>query len=31
MKTMNQWSFVNIYNVKASTWKRKTHSKHNAG
>jgi len=31
MKTINDWSFVNFYNVKASTGKQKTHSNHNVG
>jgi len=31
MKTINEWSFVNFYNVKASTGKQKTHSNHNVG
>jgi len=31
MKTINEWSFVNFYNVKASTGKQKTHSIHNVG
>ena len=31
MKTINEWSFVNFFNVKASTRKQKTHSNHNAG
>jgi len=31
MKTMNEWSFVNFYNVKASTGKQKTHSNDNVG
>jgi len=28
MKTINKCSFVNFYNIKASTGKQKTHSKH---
>jgi len=28
---MNEWSFVNFYNVKASTGKQKTHSNDNVG
>jgi len=31
MKTINEWSFVNFYNVKSSTGKQKTHSNHNVG
>jgi len=31
MKTINVWSFVNFFNVKASTGKQKTHSNHNVG
>ena len=31
MKTINKYSFVNFYNVKASTGKQKTHSNHNVG
>jgi len=30
-KTINKCSFVNIYNVKASTGKKKTHLDHNVG
>jgi len=31
MKTINEWSFVNYYNVKASTGKQKTYFNHNVG
>ena len=31
MKTINKCSFVNFYNVKASTGNQKTHSNHNVG
>jgi len=31
MKTTNKCSFVNVYNVKASTGKQETHSNHNVG